>query len=100
MRSLTGVRARAERLAFRLQAPDRTRCPECRELDKTKRVVCYYGEAPSDAPTESRCRACDHVVCEFIIVVYDKNMEPPPTIYELQRAANHGIGNPSQTPGR
>ena len=53
--SLSGVRARIDRLASRLHRLARTGCPGCLGKEDTPCVLCYYGSAVPDIPAESQC---------------------------------------------
>jgi hypothetical protein len=75
--SLSGVRARVDRLAARLHLSAQTGCSACRGKEDIPCVLCYYGSAVPDIPEESRCEACGRVVpYRYVLVGYDINMKP------------------------
>lgn len=78
-RSLSGVRARVDRLASRLQQSANRRCSMCQGKECITRVVCVYGdEAPPELPAESQCEACGRLIpYDYILIRYHQDMAPP-----------------------
>jgi len=75
--SLSGVRARVDRLELQLRPPTPVGCPECRSQERDPRVVVFYGHDAPDAPGESRCEACGRLIpYRYVFVGYDENMKP------------------------
>ena len=76
--SLSGVRARVDRLASRLRLSAQPGCSECRGEEQTTRIVCVYGDEPPDIPADSRCETCGRVIAHrYVTVRWDVNMRPP-----------------------
>ena len=74
--SLKGVLSRVDRLASKLGQSGQAGCPQCRGREERTQIICVYGDAPADLPTETRCDSCGRVI-PFEYVAYDASMKPP-----------------------
>jgi len=78
--SLSGVRARVDRLASRLQQSAQGGCSTCRGKEHTPQIRCVYGKesAAADVPAESRCDACGRLITyDYVVIEYHESMAPP-----------------------
>ena len=75
--SLSGVRARVDRLGLRLRPPPPVGCPECRGQERDPQVIAFYGPDAPNAPGESQCDACERLIpYQYVFVGYDHHMKP------------------------